>query len=324
MTQDVLPPTVSSPKQRKRRRLLVAGLLVAACQFGSYEPIVPYARLHVPLDAALTVSVDGTTIWAVDQASTGAGYVPRLRVYDDSGNIVGSSWWGSAWAVRAMAPANEAGYEDVAWVLHANGYRIRWNDTLVGYSEIEVPIPTTGATAASGRLYCDMDHDQNGVQFITTVDTSGGSTTSYLYREPSEAVWERVALPTLNGKCGRVSYDGPADEVVVLDNEAEQTITFDADTLAAAGTTDISVLTGDPVDFAVIGAHAVIAVRHAGPTPDDFVIVDDAGAVIDTESFASLNAAYVHIQGDEVQAYWAGADSSSPVKYTAGYWTLID
>ncbi|MGH1347677.1 MAG: hypothetical protein ACRBN8_39345 [Nannocystales bacterium] len=297
------------------------GVLVVACSFGAYETIVPTGKLNVPREAALAVSVDGSTLWAVDQFSSDGVYEMRLKVFDgDSGNVLGSSWWSGTWGVRAIAPANEAGHEGVAWVLHENGYRIRWNANLAGYSEIEVPIPTTGPTAATSRLYCDLDQSADGVQFITTVDLVDGSLDSWLYREPSEGVWERVALPTLNGKCGRVSWDGPADDVFVLDDSLDEMLRFDADTLADKGTTDLSAIAGGLRDFAVVGAQAVVAVS-TDSGPDQLVIVDPDGMVSDTASIARVEATYVRIEGETARAYWTGMDSS-PVKYTAGFWTL--
>lgn len=297
------------------------GVLVVACSFGAYETIVPTGNLNVARDAALAVSVDGSTLWAVDQFASNGSYQMRLKVFDgDSGAVLGSSWWSGTWGVRAIAPANEVGHEGVAWVLHENGYRIRWNANLAGYSEIEVPIPTTGPTATSSRLYCDLDQSADGVQFITTVDVVDGNEDSWLYREPSEGVWERVALPTLNGKCGLVSWDGPADDVFVLDDSLDEMMRFDADTLADKGTTDLSAIAGGMRDFAVIGAQAVVAVSM-GSGPDQLVLVDPDGTVSDTAAIASVSATYVRIEGDTARAYWTGMDSS-PVKYTAGYWTL--
>lgn len=297
------------------------GVLVVACSFGAYETIVPTGNLNAPRDAALAVSVDGSTLWAVDQFSSSGSYQMRLKVFDgDSGSVLGSSWWTGAWAVRAIAPANEVGHEGVAWVLHENGYRIRWDADLAGYSEIEVPIPTTGPTAASNRLYCDLDQSVDGVQFITTIDVVDGNVNSWLYREPTEGVWERVALPTLNGKCGLVSWDGPADDVFVLDDSLDEMMRFDADTLADKGTTDLSAINGGLRDFAVIGAQAVVAVSMASG-PDQLVLVDPDGVVSDTAAIASVRATYVRIEGETARAYWTGMDSS-PVKYTAGFWTL--
>ncbi len=306
----------------RRRHLAALGLLFAACSFGSYETAVSFGKLNNPADAMLSLSVDGTTLWAVDWSNAAGGYEPRLKVFDpDTNTMLGSSWWNGSWGVRAISPANEAGYEGVAWVLHENGYRVRWDADLLGYSEIEAPIPTNGATAADARIYCDMDQDSSGVHFITAIDLSGGSWSSYLYREPFEGVWERIALPTLSGKCGRVSWDGPADEIAVLDDA--ELLRFDADTLAVGSTVDLSAVSGLLMDFAVIGGHAVVAAKTPGPAVDSLVVVDDGGVVLDTVDLGSVRATYLHILGDTVRAYWTGADTS-PIKYTAGSWTLED
>lgn len=299
--------------------------MFVACSFGTYETVVPWARMPYAATRVLTVSADSTTLWAVNIVDPSTGEGPRLKVFDaDNGALIASSWWGGSWGVRALAPANEPGYEDVAWVLHDNGYRIRWNSTLVGYSEIEVPIPLTGATAADHRGYCDMDHDLGGVQFLTTIDMVGGADIQYLYREPSEAVWERVSVGAAGGKCPWVSVDGPADRVAVIIDDSDLIQLFDADDLTPEGTIDISGVPGDLKDFAMIGNHAVLAMNNGGGAYDSLVIVDDDGVVLDTTDLAAIAATYIHIGDDEARAFWTGADSGSAPKYAAGWFSLVD
>jgi|GEM_PF-2915790 len=297
-------------------------LTAAACTFGAYDAIVAYGHLNVADTAALAVSADATTLYAVDQQGTLGTWSESLKSFDAAtGSPLGEVAFPSTWAVSALAPATLAGYEDSVWTLHANGYRIRYDASFSGYSEIEVPIPLTGDTSASARLYCDMDRADD-VFYITTVDMGRAGSVAYLYREPSEGVWERVALPHLNGKCGRVAADESAGEVVVLDLALDRVDAFDAETLAAIDTTDVSGFGDDVLDVAATAGHLHLAVTVSGAN-DLLVSLDDTGALDDSTSVGSLAAIATHVDQSAGTGalVWSGMDTW-PVKYTVGRFEL--
>jgi len=300
----------------------LATLAAAACTFDAYDAVVPYGKLNIADTAALAVSADASTVYAVDQQGTLGTWSESLKSFDaGNGNQLGEVSFTTSWAVAALAPATQSAYADSVWTLHANGYRIRYDATFSGYSEIEVPIPLTGDTAASARLYCDMDRADD-VFFITTVDQTRSGATAYLYREPSEGVWERVELTQLNGKCGRVAADESSDEVVVLDLALEEVEVFDADTLASIETIDVSGYGDSIVDVAATAGHTHIGVVVSGAN-DLLVSFDDSGAFDDSTSLASVSAIASHVDSGSGtgKLFWSGMDTW-PVKYTVGSFEL--
>ncbi len=301
-----------------RRNLALAIVLgIAGCAFTSYETVVPYGKLNYAANGALGLSADGTTLWVQDYQATTSSYTHAMKVFDAAtGNQLASVSWASSWEAVAFAADHGAGHEDEAWTLHANGYRIRWNPTLTGYSEIEVPIPLTGATAADGRWYCDMDRSEDDIFYLVTMDYLDGDWTTWLYREPVEGTWERVELTDLMGKCGRVSVDDVTGEVAVLDLTHDAILRFDENTLVQNSTLDLSAEPGDAVDLAAMGGYAVVAWQRSGTDPDRLVLHASDGSEEDTQDVGYLAATLLEYDGTDLWAWWTGFASSA--KYTAG------
>ena len=307
------------------RRIAVATSLLtvsaAACSFGAYDAIVPYGKLNVADTAALAVSADASTAFAVDQQATVGTWSESLKSFDaSSGNLLGELTVTGTWTVAALAPATNAATPGSVWTLHANGYRIRFDPSLSG-SSFEQPIPLTGATTASARTYCDMDRS-DGIFFITTVDHSSAGAVAYLYRQPREGAWERIELTQLAGKCGRVATDETVSEVVVLDPYLDEVWVYDDESLSHLETIDVSGHGDFVTDIVATAGHTHVAVKVSN-TEDLLVSFDDTGTLNDSTVVGELKAIAPHVDTATHSAtlFWSGMDTW-PVKYTVGSFEL--
>lgn len=307
------PSTTTVSRNALVRGAAMLGLLVGACNFITYNGVVPANQFSGSGIGALAVSYDGTTVWMRSQSN--------LKVFDTTtGSQVASTSLTGNWFVRAIAPSVTSGYRDVNWTLHKNGVRRRWYGDLSGYDSSRAAIPTNGATAADSRTYCDLDLDSSGVHFIVTVDVVSSNATSYVYREQTEGTWTRTAVTELAGSCGKISTDSFAGEVAVLTDF--EVVEYDSTTLVNVGTVDLSALSGNLVDIAHANTHLIIASKEPGDAVDSLVSIDKSGTIVDTVQLDSARAVFVQgVNSPMYRAWWTGRDTD-PTQYRVGYWTI--
>ncbi|MFH1468787.1 MAG: hypothetical protein ABIO70_30645 [Pseudomonadota bacterium] len=296
----------------QKRTLTLTLLTLAGCAFTTYEPLVTCDDLLRPKDAAMSLSADGAYLFAADFRASPASYAHALRVFDAStGAALASVTLPFSQSPIALAPDHGAGHEDDVWVLRPDGTRVQYDASLVTTRSIGLPIPTTGATAAADRYYCDMDRDEAGVTYITTYERDRGTTWSaYLYREEGGA-WDRVVLGEVSG-CARVSSDDLSDTVGVLDIAGHALSRYDAGDLTALDCQDLTGHAGTPWDLDVEGGFALLAYRDSSGGDDDLVLYDDAGAEEDGTFLDRVAAVQLGGDGGEVWAWWTGLDAGSP------------
>ncbi len=310
---------LTTPTRSRRgalvRSTVTLGLLISACNFISYQGVVPADQFTRSSLGVLAVTYDGTSVWMRSQSN--------LEVFDAAtGAQNASTSLSGSWAVRAVSPSVDDGYRDVAWALHKNGVRRRWYSDLSGHDTSRAAIPTTGTTAADSRTYCDFDLNSSGVHFVVAVDVLSSTATSYLYREATEGTWTRAAVPELAGECGQVSTDSLGNGVAVL-TESEA-VEYVASTLTVRSTIDLSAVSGNLTDIAHASTHLILVSKESGDADSLVSVSTTSGSVVDTVPLESARAVFVQAIGSpDYRAWWTGKDVD-PVQYRVGYWTIED
>ncbi len=292
------------------RLLLAPALLLVACDFGTYTPVVPNGELDSPAAAALAISADATRLWVYDLEDPGDSFDDQLEVIDTTtGLVVAALGWGNDWKVRGLAPAHEPGYESSAWVLHANGYQLRWEPSLAAFSDWETPIP-------GSHFYCDIDRGTDGTHLVTTIDFIDGEYTGMLYRKQGNA-WSSTVVAESDFMCPRVSYDEVQQVAVVLTFVEQELQRFDTSTLTLQSVADVGAIAGVAWDVASVGTFSVLAMDGS---PDHLSIVDVDGNQTDSIPLGLARAVTLELdQGaSEIRAWWTGTDGG----YGAGNVTL--
>ncbi len=130
------------------------------------------------------------------------------------------------WGLRAVAASFAQGQEQQAWTLHANGYQVRWDDSLQTIEDFIVPPPWP---ETSGGLACDLATTPDGTVYMTSLAITTPAPPapdgyisfslwgSYLHRRSPAGEWSTIVLyeDELGSNCSQVSYDAHSHRVAV-------------------------------------------------------------------------------------------------------------
>lgn len=291
--------------------------MASGCDLAEFEPIVEASALPYPKPAALTLSGDGTRVWAVGYESVGGKTTAVLRGFDaDSGELLAhrdiEHDLGDGWRIVSLAPETEAGHEGDVWVLHQSGYQLRWNASLSTWNDWVSPAPDLA-------LPCDIARTPDGVTYVTSMDItvpappappgwiSFAGWSYYLHKRSASGQWSTVEVVTDTGNahCPSVAYDQGLDRVAVLSHDYDNIRVYSS-SLDFLGQTDFSDLGGQPQDFATI--DSVFALALDGDSSSITVIGPD-GAVMDSVPMDRTKAVYMQVEaGDLFHVWWTGRD----------------
>lgn len=298
--------------------ILVAALALPAlgCDLADFEPIVEKDPLHNPKSSALTLSGDASRLWAVNYDNVDGQTAAVLRAFDvESGETLAERNIGAdlpeGWDIVSLAPETESGHEQDVWVLHQNGYQMRWDAALNTWNDWESPPPGIA-------LPCDITRTPDGVTYIASMNItvpappappgwiSFSGWSYYLHKRSANGQWSTVEVitDTGNAHCPSVAYDQGQNRVAVLAHDFGKIRVY-SPSLGFVSETNFSGL-GQPRDLATV--NSVFALALDGETSTITVIGPD-GAVMDDVPMASARAAHMQVEdGDLFHVWWTGRD----------------
>lgn len=295
----------------------VCSLLALGCDLAEFEPIVESDALPNPKPAALTLSGDATRVWVADYENVGGTTTAVLRGFDAmtgetlaERNIAGDL--GEGWNIVGLAPETEVGHERDVWVLHQNGYQLRWNASLSTWNDWASPAPGTG-------LPCDIARSPDGTTYITSMSitvpappaepgyVSFAGWSYYLHERSASGQWSTVEVvsDTGNAHCPSVAYDQGLDRVAVLSHDFGKIRVYSPD-LAFISETEFSGLGGHPQDLATINSVFVLALDGA---TSSLTVIGPDGLVMDSVPMDRAKGVYMQVEdGDLFHVWWTGRD----------------
>lgn len=290
-----------------RHAQIASLLLISACKFTTHTPVVSSSHVTQPLEHALTVSTDASTLYLVDEypvntelvgidAATGA-FVSAFRPFYTSHRPV------------ALAPSPT--YADGVIALTRGGGLMEFDSNLSTWSNW-LGIPTTPSSVTS-RTYCDVDTLPTGEVYVTlTEQLSYGWRRAVLYRRSPAGSWSSQYLPGRD--CTLVSTDNVQRAVFVGVPSRGEIRRYDPSSLAFVST---MTLPSGFKDLSSEGSAHVIAA-----STNRLQAYDHAGVLMDTgPQMMRADAVHVHPASGGGRAWWSGQDS--PNIWTAG-WDLLE
>lgn len=274
--------------------------------------------MPAPGQAKLALSADHSRIWA----TTG----PTLKSFDvQTGETlaerpVGQDL-GDGWQIAGLAPTSEAAHEGEVWVLHRNGYQLRWDEDLGSFTDWAAPPPGIAWP-------CDMARTADGVTYVINIDITvpapppppGHITFSgwsyYLQRRAANGQWTQVDVVTDvgNAECPRLAIDEPLGRVAVLVPYTDRVRVYSSN-LGFISETDFSGLGRHAFDIATV--NSVFAMAMTDGTQATLAVVDPDGAVMDEVPMDLARAVDMQVEEDNLfHVWWTGLDVLS--EYGAG------
>lgn len=227
------------------RRLSGLTLLIAAsCTFGSTRPIITSAEVASVLAVANNTNAD---IMFIGDASGKIAQADPL-----TGTVENSVWTWMADDSRVVALTPDGEDNDEVWALHANGYLLNWADGPVMTAWFNPP------PVAAGRTYCDLDHTQDGVFYVSTVDAGQAK----VWRRHPSFGWSSTNVD--DDECVRVSHDLLHDEFYVL-REGAILERRDTNSMALVSSVALDADGGAMGDVDIFGQVGVGAGTTSGP-----------------------------------------------------------
>lgn len=295
---------------------IAAAFSATGCDLADFETIVEADALSHPKAAALTLSADASRLWAADFETIDGEFTAVLRAFDaESGEALAERALevdlGDGWAISGLAPATEAGHEQDVWVLHQNGYQVRWDASLGGWNDWELPPPGIA-------LPCDIARTPDGVTYIASMNITVPAPPAepgyvtfagwsyYLHKRSLNGQWSTVEVITDDGNahCPSVAYDQGLDRIAVLANDFGRIRVY-SPSLSFISETNFG-QQGHPRDIATI--NSVFALAMDGASPSLRVIGPD-GATMDEVPMDDMRAVHMQVQDDDLfHVWWSGRD----------------
>lgn len=231
------------------RRLTGLTLLIAAsCTFGSTRTVITSSQVASVLSVANNADADIMFMGEADGRMTQANPV--------TGVVENSVWTWMGFASRSVALTPDAEDDSQVWALHANGYLLNWADGPVMTGWFSPP------PFAAARTYCDLDHTDDGVFYVSTVDSGQAK----LWRRHPSYGWSSTDVD--DDQCVRVTHDLYHDDLYVL-REGSILELRDNSSMAVISSVVLDVDGGgmDDVDvFAHVGVGAGATAGPNGPS----------------------------------------------------------
>lgn len=299
--------------------VLAAALVLPAlgCDLADFEPIVEAEALPNPTPATLTLSGDATRLWSANYETIDGEGTAVLYAFDaESGEVLAqrdiAGDLGEGWDIVGLAPETEPGHEQDVWVLHQNGYQIRWNAALDTWNDWESPPPGIA-------LPCDIARTPDGVTYVASMNitvpapppppgyVSFSGWSYYLHKRSLSGQWSTVEVVTDEGNahCPSVAYDQALNRVSVLAADFQKIRVYSPN-LGFISETNYDSSLGPVRDLATVNSVFALAIEGTSPS---IAVIDPDGAVMDEVPMDAAKAVDMQVEGGDLfHVWWSGRD----------------
>ncbi|MCR9165826.1 MAG: hypothetical protein ACE37F_32215 [Nannocystaceae bacterium] len=272
-------------------------LAVPACELGQPTTFLDDETYVAPVEGKLAVSEDANQVWLPRTHSNGN---EELVGFSNPGasEFMSTGSFSSSVAITDLSAAHEPGSEGGVWTLHANGFRLRFDENGV-FDALSTGANIEDAFPAGPREWCGLAMGLDGSAYVMAGHQEGTFTHWHLYRE-LDGVVTRAGGPFPSLGCPEIAYDLPLDEIAVAVDGgygSRDVIWFDPDTMEETHQIEI-----------VAEPHAIAVFDHkvAVGRASSIWIWNEDGTVADSESGVHVEDLDVQYGNNQVRLWWSG------------------